>query len=248
MATIKLDDLLGKKKEAPQVLDLSRSVVQSKEDMRKLMDRVPEYKIRPEKVRHEDIRMREKDFTFRPQRREFRRQGEYSYANPVPPDMRSVALEDLSPVPIDWKMLTSVRPRSKVDEELFSRLVLLGKLHLYTAAQESQNKPENLINRVKNRAGILDSRPPVCLECLDEFCDGTACQDFLYDSFFRCDINKDEEDVMKLNGNSASRSKSQGKKHRGQKGKAMGTGTGKRWKKGKKRRKKSKTNNTEEKE
>lgn len=50
MATIKLDDLLGKKKEAPQVLDLSRSIVQSKEEFHRLLDKVPEYKIRPEKV------------------------------------------------------------------------------------------------------------------------------------------------------------------------------------------------------
>lgn len=50
MATLKLDDLLGKKKEAPQVLDLSRSTVQSKEEFERLLDKVPEYKIRPEKV------------------------------------------------------------------------------------------------------------------------------------------------------------------------------------------------------
>ena len=50
MATLKLDDLLGKKKEALQVLDLSRSTVQSKEEFDRLLDKVPEYKIRPEKV------------------------------------------------------------------------------------------------------------------------------------------------------------------------------------------------------
>jgi len=50
MAALKLDDLLGKKKEAPQVLDLSQSTVQSKEEFYKLLDKVPEYKIRPEKV------------------------------------------------------------------------------------------------------------------------------------------------------------------------------------------------------
>jgi hypothetical protein len=50
MATIKLEDLLGKKKEAPQVLDLSHSIVQSREEFQRLLDKVPEYKIRPEKV------------------------------------------------------------------------------------------------------------------------------------------------------------------------------------------------------
>lgn len=50
MATLKLDDLLGKKKEALQVLDLSQNNVQSKEEFDRLLDKVPEYKIRPEKV------------------------------------------------------------------------------------------------------------------------------------------------------------------------------------------------------
>jgi len=50
MATLKLDDLFGKKKEALQVLDLSQSTVQSKEEFDRLLDKVPEYKIRPEKV------------------------------------------------------------------------------------------------------------------------------------------------------------------------------------------------------
>jgi len=50
MAALKLDDLFGKKKEALQVLDLSRNTVQSREEFDRLLDKVPEYKIRPEKV------------------------------------------------------------------------------------------------------------------------------------------------------------------------------------------------------
>jgi len=50
MAAIKLDDLFGKKKEPPQVLDLSQSIVQTEEEFHRLLDKVPEYKIRPEKV------------------------------------------------------------------------------------------------------------------------------------------------------------------------------------------------------
>jgi hypothetical protein len=37
--------------------------------------------------------------------------------------MRAVPLEDLNPVAIDWKMLTSIRPKSKMEEEMFSRSV-----------------------------------------------------------------------------------------------------------------------------
>lgn len=80
-------------------------------------------------VKHEDVKMREKEFTFKPQRRELRRQGEYSFANPIPPDMRSVSLDELSPVPIDWKMLTPVRPKLKMDEDMFSRYVARWTLY-----------------------------------------------------------------------------------------------------------------------
>lgn len=70
------------------------------------------------------MKIRDKDFSFRPSKRE-NKQQDYAYANPIPPDMRSVALEDLSPVAIDWKMLTSIRPKSKLEEEMFSRSVNL---------------------------------------------------------------------------------------------------------------------------
>lgn len=66
--------------------------------------------------------MRDKDFSFHPSKRESK-QRDYAYANPIPPDMRAVALEDLNPVAIDWKMLTSIRPKSKLEEEMFSRSV-----------------------------------------------------------------------------------------------------------------------------
>lgn len=68
------------------------------------------------------MKVHDKDFSFHPSKRESKQQ-EYAYANPIPPDMRGVALEDLNPVAIDWKMLTSIRPKSKLEEEMFSRSV-----------------------------------------------------------------------------------------------------------------------------
>jgi hypothetical protein len=68
------------------------------------------------------VKVRDKDFSFRPSKRESKQQ-DYAYPNPIPPDMRAVALEDLNPVAIDWKMLTSIRPKSKLEEEMFSRSV-----------------------------------------------------------------------------------------------------------------------------
>jgi hypothetical protein len=66
--------------------------------------------------------VREKDFGFHATKRE-NNEHDYAYANPIPPDMRAVPLEDLNPVAIDWKMLTSIRPKSKLEEEMFSRSV-----------------------------------------------------------------------------------------------------------------------------
>jgi hypothetical protein len=65
MATLALDDLMDKKKEPPPILDLSQSVVNSKEELDQLLARVPEYKIRPEKVKPDEMKIRDKDFTFK---------------------------------------------------------------------------------------------------------------------------------------------------------------------------------------
>lgn len=46
----KLDDLLGKKKEIIPVLDLSKTVANTKEEYKRLMEKVPDYKMRPIKV------------------------------------------------------------------------------------------------------------------------------------------------------------------------------------------------------
>ena len=46
----KLDDLLGKKKEIVPVLDLSKTIVHTKEEYKRLLEKVPDYKMRPIKV------------------------------------------------------------------------------------------------------------------------------------------------------------------------------------------------------
>lgn len=48
----KLDDLLDKKKEIIPVLDLSKTIAHTKEEYKRLMEKVPDYKTRPIKVSH----------------------------------------------------------------------------------------------------------------------------------------------------------------------------------------------------
>ena len=45
----------------------------------------------------------------------------YEFADPCPPSMRDVNISDLSSVNINWKMLTLARPKTKTDEEIFSK-------------------------------------------------------------------------------------------------------------------------------
>ncbi|XP_063236143.1 uncharacterized protein LOC134538635 [Bacillus rossius redtenbacheri] len=220
MCALQLDDLFDKKKEAPQALDLSRCVIKSQEEFRRLLEKVPEYKIRPEKVRPEDVKAREKNFSFHVRRKELRRQHEHSYADPCPPEMRAVRLEDLSSVAIDWKMLTSLRPKTRQDEEMFSRLVYMSRMHLRTAAASKRGaaaETSALVRRGKNRAGILETKVAVCGECGEEYCTGTTCGKFLYDMFTRVDLPESRAVVgAKERGRSttASKKKASAKKPR----------------------------------
>lgn len=46
----KLDDLFDKKKDEAPMLDLSKTVINTTEEYRAVLDKVPEFKTRPEKV------------------------------------------------------------------------------------------------------------------------------------------------------------------------------------------------------
>lgn len=55
----------------------------------------------------------------------------FTFMDPIPVEMRSLKLDDLYTVSIDWKMLTSLRPKLKVDEEYFSRYVFIFNLPVF---------------------------------------------------------------------------------------------------------------------
>ncbi|CAG7824235.1 unnamed protein product, partial [Allacma fusca] len=138
---LKLEDLLNKKKEpGSSILDLSKIKIKSKEEFEKYYDKIPEFKIRPEKVRYDDYRMRDTDFSFTFNKKEAKNitKHEFTYADPIPASMRSVRLEDLAAVDINWRMLTMARPNNKLEEDIFSRIVELGKLRLNTQKFEAK--------------------------------------------------------------------------------------------------------------
>ncbi|XP_055857166.1 uncharacterized protein LOC129920038 [Episyrphus balteatus] len=193
----KLEDILGKKKTIVPVLDLSKNIIQSKEEIKRLMEKVPDYKMRPIKVRSEEIKIKDKDFSFKAPRKEVRKllkhNGErepiYTYTNPTPSEMRDVVLMELCAVPIDWKMLTTLRPKSKLEEEYFSRLVEMGKLQLKTEARDKREFTlNNGIKKIKNKSGVIVTRLLTCPECGEELCYGRTCMDFNYDLFVRVEL------------------------------------------------------------
>ncbi|KAG5679023.1 hypothetical protein PVAND_008626 [Polypedilum vanderplanki] len=95
----KFEDLFNKKKEAAPVLDLSKSTAMTKDEFKKLMEKVPDFKIKPVKVRPEEIKIKEKECKeFKLTKKELRclknSQGEreriYAYMDPIPVEMRCV--------------------------------------------------------------------------------------------------------------------------------------------------------------
>ena len=125
----KLDDFFGKKKEVVPVLDLSKSTAMTRDEFKKLIEKVPDYKMKPVKVRSDEIKFKEKDWNFKQPRKETKmliknggdRDKLYTYMDPVPSEMRNLVIMELCNVPIDWKMLTTQRPKTKVEEDYFSK-------------------------------------------------------------------------------------------------------------------------------
>ncbi|XP_050450647.1 uncharacterized protein LOC126851093 [Cataglyphis hispanica] len=181
-----LDDLLkDDKKDANLIPDLSKATCNSYEEFRRLKEHCPEFKIKPEKVKREDIKVRDKDFSWKATKKELKAiSREWTYGDPVPPDMRELDLQELQQVAIDWRMLTPIRPKLRQDEEMFSRLVEMGKLQAKTIIKERRSLTSP-IRRSKNRAGIIESSVKTCRECGEEYCFGEFCGDVLYDSFVR---------------------------------------------------------------
>ncbi|KAL4702593.1 hypothetical protein ACJJTC_016069 [Scirpophaga incertulas] len=197
----KLDDIFDKKKDEAPMLDLSKTIINTAEEYRAVMDKVPDFKTRPEKVRAEDIKIRDKAVdhktkTSKKEIREYEKLGtrgyeekHYTFMDPIPTEMRGLKFEDLCTVPIEWRMLTSIRPKSKLDEEYFNRLIELGKAELKTKARDKRELlKNNMIRKTKNRAGVTETRIVTCAECCEEYCNGKMCAITNNDMFARLKI------------------------------------------------------------
>jgi hypothetical protein len=103
---------------------------------------------------------------------------------------------EICAVPIDWKMLTTLRPKLKTDEDYFDRLIEMGKLQIKTEIVDKKvNAPVNTMRKFKNKAGVIETRVTTCGECSEEFCFGNTCGEFNYELFARIPIKVEKKKV-----------------------------------------------------
>lgn len=114
---------------------------------------------------------------------------------------------EICAVPIDWKMLTTLRPKLKTDEDYFDRLIEMGKLQIKTEALDKKvNAPVNTMRKFKNKAGVIETRITTCAECSEEFCLGTTCGEFNYDLFARIPIKIEKKKTAEHGSNKSTTS------------------------------------------
>lgn len=89
----------------------------------------------------------------------------------------------------------------------------MGKLRLRTTRRERRTGSPS-VKVMKTRAGVWETRSKMCPECLEEFCNTTACRDFGYDAYLRVTV---EKPIKPANEGNAGEKK--GKKKKKKKGK-----------------------------
>ncbi|XP_071516120.1 uncharacterized protein [Panulirus ornatus] len=196
--SIKLEDMLTVEKPPPQALDLFRTKIKTKEDFDKAYEKVPEYKIRPEKVRPSDV-MGEGPGGWRHPQGRVEENPQAGYADPLPTTMRGLNMDEFYEVDIDWRMLTTARPKNRCEEEIFSRYVEMGRLQLQRIREEAEKLAEGkdwsgrIVKVVPGRGSLPETRLPTCKECGEELCDG-LCKDYLYMNYTRIQTEEKKED------------------------------------------------------
>ncbi|XP_042207348.1 uncharacterized protein LOC121856097 [Homarus americanus] len=213
--TIKLEDMLTVVKAPAQALDLFRTKIRSREDFDKAFEKVPEYKIRPEKVRPGDV-MGEGPGGWRHRGEE---SPQASYADPLPHSMQGLTMDEFYQVDIDWRMLTTARPKTRCDEDIFSRYVEMGRLQLQRVREEAERQAEGkdwtgrIVKVVPGRGSLPETRLPTCKECGEELCDG-LCKDYLYMNYTRLQTVEKKEEESGLDAEEVGTPKAKGKKKR----------------------------------
>lgn len=125
------------------------------------------------------------------------------YMDPIPLAMQCIRILDLATVDINWRMLTVVRPTTKLDEDYFTKLVELEKLRLRPRQHAGIRKGGIsgfaggiTVRRIvrTNKFGVTEIRLPTCNQCSVELCDMTQCTKQRYDDFVRQLLESTDDD------------------------------------------------------
>lgn len=132
------EDLLDLKEPPICFLDMRGLKIRTEEELQFAIKRVPDLKLRKEKIIDEEIvpppppvLKKKTGFNNTPlpggggseKKGDTSGPGLYDFENPIPDGMRGLKLRDVAQVEIDWKMLTLDRPKTQLDEEIYSRFV-----------------------------------------------------------------------------------------------------------------------------
>ena len=96
----------------PKFLDMMPLKLQSEEEVKNAVHKLPELKLRPEKLPDDEDVVHLLSY---------KNVKDFPYLDPVPSTMLHVNIRELSSVDIDWKMLTLDRPETILEINIFSR-------------------------------------------------------------------------------------------------------------------------------
>lgn len=91
----------------------------------------------------------------------------YSFGNPIPESMKSINLNDFCETDIDWKMLTILRPNNKLEDQYFSKLVELYRLRHKTRIEDGFGLKEAVFK--KSRHPRVMRYKPISFARIDSF-------------------------------------------------------------------------------
>lgn len=111
----------------------------------------------------------------------------YPFDNPIPPALRSIEVKDLIYTDIDWKMLTSIRPESKTDEDFFTRFIECARLHEKLKLTEF-NKTKDREAR-QSKLGLKFKSTDLSEELMNLH----ISTDYNYDDYARENVDEDGE-------------------------------------------------------
>lgn len=110
----------------------------------------------------------------------------YPFDNPIPPALRSIEVKDLIYTDIDWKMLTSIRPENKTEEDFFTRFIECARLHEKLKVTEFNKKDREAR---QSKLGLKFKSTDLSEELMNLH----LSTDYNYDDYARENIDEDGE-------------------------------------------------------